>query len=88
MLPYLTYYDLSLKRLVGLLRWLRHNPEILHQYDAVICEQIRREIVEPVEPNTPTHNLVHYLPHHAVLREDKTTTKLRIIDASSRTFLE
>jgi len=25
-----------------------HNPEILDQYDAVICEQIRRGIVEPV----------------------------------------
>ncbi|XP_065917691.1 uncharacterized protein [Dysidea avara] len=85
--PLSNNYDLSLKRLVGLLRRLRHSPEILHQYDAVIREQIRRGIVEPVEPKMPTCNLVHYLPHHAVLLEDKTTTKLRIVyDASSRTL--
>ena len=80
-------YDLSLKRLVGLLKRLRQNPEILHQYDTVIREQIQRGIVESVGTQISTHNLVHYLPHHAVLREDKATTKLRIVyDASSRTW--
>ena len=24
-------YDLSLKRLIGLIKWLKHNPDILHQ---------------------------------------------------------
>jgi len=52
----------------------------------VICEQIRRAVVEPVETQVPAHILVHYLPHHAVLREDKATTKLRIAySASART---
>ena len=79
-------YDLSLKRLVGLLKRLRQNPEILCQYDAVIHEQIQRGIVDSVGTQMSTHNLVHYLPHHAVLREDKATTKLRIVyDASSKT---
>ena len=79
-------YDLSLKRLVGLLKRLRQNPEILHQYYAVIREQIQWGIVESVGTQTSTHSLIHYLPHHAVLREDKATTKLRIVyDASSRT---
>ena len=35
-------YDLSLKRLIGLLKRLRQNPEILRQYDTVIREQIER----------------------------------------------
>ena len=84
--PLLDNYDLSLKRLVGLLKRLRQSPEILRQYDTVIREQIERGIVEFVDTQTHTHNPVHYLPHHAVLREDKATTKLRIVyDASSRT---
>ena len=79
-------YDLSLKRLVGLIKRLKHNPNILRQYDAVIREQIRRGVVEPVQTQVPVHTLGHYLPHHAVLREDKATTKLRIVyDASART---
>jgi len=71
-------YDLSLKRLIGLIKRLRHNPDILHQYDAVIHEQIKRGVVEPVETQVPAHTLVHYLPHHAVLQEDKATAKLRM----------
>ena len=66
-------YDLFLKRLVGLLKRLRQSPEILCQYDTVIREQIEQGIVEFVDTQTHTRNPVHYLPHHAVLQEDKAT---------------
>lgn len=34
-----------------------------------------------------TNNLVYYLPHHAVLRDDSTTTKLRVVfNASQKTM--
>lgn len=34
-----------------------------------------------------TNNLTHYLPHHAILREDSTTTKLRVVfNASQKTM--
>ena len=79
-------YQLSVNRLKGLLRRLRHTPNLLHQYHSMIQEQLAKGIIEPVDTNEVTTNLVHYLPHHGVVRTDKATTKLRIVyDASSKT---
>ena len=80
------HYELALKRLGGLLKCLRHTPRVLCQYDAVIKDQLSRGIIEPVDEfKAPSHQ-VHYLPHHAVIRSDKETTKLRVVyDASART---
>ena len=79
-------YLLSLNRLQGLVRRLRQEPDILQQYDAIIQDQIQRGIVEAVEdPDTAVGGSVHYLPHHAVIRKEKKTTKVRIVyDASAR----
>lgn len=50
------------------------------EYDAVIGEQIENGIVERVsELETGKVGRVHYLPHHAVIRRHKETTKLRIV---------
>ena len=84
--PLTDNYQLCVKRLNGLLKRLRSNPEILKQYDATIREQLKNEIIEPVSPEEKTTSAVHYLPHHGVVRADKTTTKLRIVyDASAKT---
>ena len=78
-------YDLSRKRLYGLLWRLRQNPTILREYDAIIHDQIKRGIVEVVEDPDDTPEMIHYLPHHAVIHQDKKTTKVRIVyDASAR----
>ena len=70
-------YDLALRRLNGLLKRLRRNAELLHQYDNVIKEQIGNKFIEKVNnPSIQAGNQTHYLPHHAVVREDKKTTKL------------
>ena len=67
----------SRKRLTGLLKRLKHSPQILQQYDAVIKDQLEKGIVEIVQdPEVVDGHEVHYIPHHAVIREDKTTTKL------------
>ena len=79
------HYQLSLKRLHGLLRRLRQEPAILKQYDHTIKEQQERGIIEAVDVSKPVQGRVHYLPHHAVVRTDKSTTKLRVVyDASAR----
>lgn len=47
-------------------------------------EQLWQGIIEKVQPGQ-TADCMHYLPHHAVIRKDKHTTKLRIVyDVSAR----
>ena len=77
-------YQLCEKRLRGLLKRLRHEPEVLKQYDSTIRDQLEKGIIEPAPEETKS--TTHYLPHHGVVRSDKTTTKLRVVyDASSKT---
>ncbi|XP_068712813.1 uncharacterized protein [Montipora foliosa] len=79
-------YELNRKHLENLLKRLRQEPEILKEYDSVIKEQLQRGIVEVVEkPSEGGVGRVHYIPHHAVIRTDKSTTKLRVVyDASAK----
>lgn len=77
-------YQLCERRLKGLLKRLRHEPEMLRLYNSTIQDQLRKGIIEPVP--VVSNGIVHYLPHHGVVRTDKTTTKLRVVyDASSKT---
>lgn len=70
-------YKLSLKRLQGLLRRLQHDQGVLQEYNTIIRNQIQQGIVEVVEHHDHSENeKIHYLPHHAVIRQDKETTKL------------
>ena len=48
-------------------------------YDAAIKKQLEQGIVEIVESPEKEVNGVHYLPHHAVVRRDKETTKIRVV---------
>ena len=80
-------YQLSLKRLHGLLRRLRQSPSVFQEYDRIIQNQLKEGIVQKVEDTTERtgSNKIHYLPHHAVMQQDKQTTKLRIVyDASAK----
>ena len=79
-------YDLSVKRLNNLLKRLNQDSEVLKEYDSVIKEELKKGIVEVVErPGEGEVGKTHYLPHHAVIRRVKTTTKLRVVyDASAR----
>ena len=73
--------SLSQRRLQSLLKRLSHKPEQLDEYDRVIKDQVKKGIIGRVDQSEkaqPCHQ-INYLPHHCVVREDKSTTKLRIV---------
>ena len=72
-------YELSLRRLNSLFRRLKRDPDLLIRYDTVIREQLASGIVVPVNDTESNYNRVHYMPHHAVMKQDRDTTKLRIV---------
>ncbi|XP_030584685.1 uncharacterized protein LOC115779925 [Archocentrus centrarchus] len=78
-------YQIAKKRFEGLKRKLRADVIFYKRYSEVIEDYLQQGIVEEVTDDeclSPT--VKYYLPHHAVLREDKMTTKLRVVfDASS-----
>ena len=50
----------------------------LEQYRKVMLDQINTGILEPI-PDQLSGNQVHYIPHHAVFKENAKTTRLRIV---------
>ena len=58
-------------------------PTLLHNYDHIIQDQIEKGIVKDVPTHEADSSPLHYLPHHAVVRVDKDTTKLRIASAKA-----
>ncbi|XP_054711322.1 uncharacterized protein LOC129220912 [Uloborus diversus] len=62
----------------------KKNPQLFSEYQNIIQDYLKQNIIEPVTDETDKENIVFYLPHGEVIREDRTTSKLRIVfDASS-----
>ncbi|XP_022778398.1 uncharacterized protein LOC111319952, partial [Stylophora pistillata] len=88
-LPCTNNYRMCETRLRSLHHKFKHEPILLHEYDKIIQEQTRTEIVEKVPNLNDTNELntkrVSYSPHHAVVRKDRETTKVRIVcDGSAK----
>ena len=78
-------YQLCVTRLKGLLHQLRQDPAILKEYDGIIRDQLEKGIIEAVSTDEQLSGTLHYLPHHAVVCQDKSTVKVRIVyDASAK----
>ena len=71
--------ELAKGRLKSLLNRLSKEPERLKQYDAVFKEQLEMGIIEEVpQDQIDTSNPTHYLCHHGVYSDSKST-KLRVV---------
>ena len=79
-------YQLCRKRLKGTFDRLCRDPTLLQEYDSIIREQEDRGIIERVASSSDAIvGKTTYLPHHPVIRKDKSTTKVRIVyDASAK----
>ena len=56
--PLPSNYQLSLKRLTGLLARLRRDPLLFQEYDAVIQDQLARGIIEVVSQSDPQYSMI------------------------------
>lgn len=84
--PLQNNYRIAKKRLESLKVKLKKDVTFYSRYNDVVEDYIRQGMAEDVpSDHTPVlSSETYYLPHHAVLREDKVTTKLRVVfDASS-----
>ena len=80
-------FDLCVNRLTSTVKRLRKSPNLLEEYDKVIRDQMDQSIVQEIKPNLDQvePGKVHYLSHHAVIRQEAVTTKLRVVmDASAK----
>ena len=78
-------YELCEKSLVNLHKKLKQDPELMKKYDSAFKEQKDLGIIEEVSESSALGE-THYTPHHPITRDDRSTTKLRIVfDACSKT---
>ena len=78
-------YGMCVTRLRQLHTRLKKNKELFRDYNNVIEEQVKSGIIEAV-PEDDGQGPTHYLPHHGVIRQDRETTKLRVVfDGSAKT---
>lgn len=77
-------FDIAKRRFLYLERKFERQPLLKVAYDEVIKDYLDKSYLSPVKTiDASTHSF--YIPHHAVLREDKATTKVRpVLDASAK----
>ena len=75
---------MALRRLQNLEKTLVKNPEIAKSYQKTICNYLEKGYIRKVE-QTETSKTNWYLPHFAITKLNRTTTKTRIVfDTSAK----
>ncbi|XP_018405553.1 PREDICTED: uncharacterized protein LOC108781929 [Cyphomyrmex costatus] len=79
--------EAAVKRLHAVYKRLDSNPELKEQYSACLREYLTLgHMTKSNEEIDRTSHYCYYLPHHAIIKEDSSTTTLRIVfDASCKT---
>ncbi|XP_073950909.1 uncharacterized protein [Choristoneura fumiferana] len=76
--------EIAIKRWNSLENRLEKSSQLKRDYNQVIEEYLALNHLEKIDKETRSENCV-YLPHHAVIREDKETSRTRVVfDASCK----
>uniref|UniRef100_A0A914Z2Y1 Integrase catalytic domain-containing protein n=1 Tax=Panagrolaimus superbus TaxID=310955 RepID=A0A914Z2Y1_9BILA len=82
--PLPTNEGLSLGRLNSTLKKVTQDLTLFNEYKSLLDKQFEQGKIE-IAPTIPQGDIVHYLPHHAVITPEKTTTKVRMVfDGSAK----
>lgn len=78
--------EIAMRRFNYLERKLKKNPMLRVEYAKVLSDYLEQKHMEEITDQLKVEDpYAVYLPHHAVIREDKQTTKVRIVfDASCK----
>ena len=61
------------------------NKTLLGEYNKIFQDQLAQGIIEKVPPLEISKENVNFMPHHAVICEERTTSKVRVVfDASCK----
>ncbi|GFY75152.1 integrase catalytic domain-containing protein [Trichonephila inaurata madagascariensis] len=67
------------KRFEGLVHRFKCDHELFCEYKDIIYDYVREGIVQRTSCNSLSDSQGFYLPHHAVIRSDKTRSRIRIV---------
>ncbi|CAB4033655.1 Hypothetical predicted protein, partial [Paramuricea clavata] len=74
----------SRKRLHNVNRKLKQNQQLKDEYEKIVHEQLKDGVIEKTKESS-TSERVFYMPHKPVIKENASTTKVRMVfDASAR----
>ncbi len=68
----------SRKRLHNVNRTLKQNQQLKDEYEKIVREQLKDGIIEKTEGKS-TSERVFYMPHKPVIKENASTTKVRMV---------
>ncbi|XP_025829218.1 uncharacterized protein LOC112904129 [Agrilus planipennis] len=78
--------ELATKRFLLLERKLHKNPDLFAEYSRFLEEYESLNHMTKIDFDSINPNKSYFLPHHAVMKESSTTTKLRVVfDGSAKT---
>ncbi|XP_055590945.1 uncharacterized protein LOC129743026 [Uranotaenia lowii] len=78
--------DIAYRRLQSLERRLAREPEMRQQYTQFLADYLKLGHMRKIDETLDAGRVRCYLPHHPVIKESSTTTKLRVVfDASCST---